>query len=79
MDPLGYPKDSSGFPKDTIRFLGIPEGFLRICQGHLKDLVSIFVERYTYQKVKTALRAIRSGVSDEMVASQVLAEEKAST
>ncbi|MDP6379062.1 MAG: V-type ATPase subunit [Candidatus Thalassarchaeaceae archaeon] len=54
--------------RDLIQVLGF-------CQGHLKDLVSIYVERYTYQKVKTALRAIRSGVSDEMVASQVLAEE----
>mgnify|MGYP001372149256 CR=1 FL=1 len=48
---------------------------LGFCQGHLKDLVSIYVERYTYQKVKTALRAVRSGVSDDMVSSQVLAEE----
>ncbi len=48
---------------------------LGFCQGHLKDLVSIYVERYDYQKVKTSLRAIRSGVSDEMLSSQVLAEE----
>ena len=47
----------------------------RFCQGHLGDLVSIYVERYTYQKVKTALRAVRSGVSDEVVSSQVLPEE----
>mgnify|MGYP006082040951 FL=1 len=48
---------------------------LRFCQGLLGDLVSIYVERYTYQKVKTALRAVRSGVSDEIVSSQVLPEE----
>ncbi len=48
---------------------------LRFCQGNLGDLVSIYVERYTYQKVKTALRAVRSGVSDEVVSSQVLPEE----
>lgn len=48
---------------------------LGFCQGHLKDLVSIYVERYTYQKVKTALRAVRSGVSYDVVASQVLSEE----
>ena len=48
---------------------------LRFCQGSLKDLVSIYVERYAYNKAKTALRAVRSGVSDEFVASQVLPEE----
>lgn len=48
---------------------------LSFCQGHLKGLVGIYVERFTYQKVKTALRAIRSGVSLEAVSSQVLPEE----
>jgi V/A-type H+-transporting ATPase subunit C len=48
---------------------------LGFCQGQLKNLVSIYVERFTYQKVKTALRAIRSGVSLEEVASQVLPEQ----
>ena len=48
---------------------------LGFCQGHLKNLVSIYVERFTYQKVKTALRAIRSGVSLEEVASHVLPEQ----
>ena len=48
---------------------------LSFCQGHLKGLVAIYVERFTYQKVKTALRAIRSGVSLEAVSTQVLPEE----
>lgn len=48
---------------------------LSFCQGHLKGLVGIYVERFTYQKVKTALRAIRSGVSIDVVSSQVLPEE----
>ena len=48
---------------------------LGFCQGHLKGLVSIYVERFTYQKLKTALRAIRSGVSLEIVSSQVLPEQ----
>ena len=43
---------------------------LAFCQGHLKGLVSIYVERFTYQKVKTALRAIHSGVSLEVVSSR---------
>ena len=51
---------------------------LGFCQGHLKNLVSIYVERFTYQKVKTALRAIRSGVSYDHVASQVLPERNES-
>ena len=48
---------------------------LGFCHGHLKGLVSIYVERFTYQKLKTALRAIRSGVSLEIVSSQVLPEQ----
>ena len=48
---------------------------LAFCQGHLKGLVSIYVDRFTYQKVKTALRAIHSGVSLEVVSEQVLPEQ----
>ncbi len=48
---------------------------LGFCQGQLKNLVSIYVDRFTYQKVKTALRAIRCGVSYEHVSEQVLPAE----
>ena len=48
---------------------------LGFCQGYLKGLVSIYTERFTYQKLKAALRAIHGGVSPDVVASQVLPEQ----
>ena len=48
---------------------------LGYCQGDLRDIVSIYVDRFSYQKVKTVLRAIHSGVDYETVAQQVLPEE----
>lgn len=48
---------------------------LHFCQGSLRDLVSIYVDRFGYQKAKTVLRAIRSGVDYDTVAAQVLPEE----
>ncbi len=48
---------------------------LGYCQGNLKQIVSIYVDRFGYQKAKTVLRAIRSGVDYETVAQQVLPEE----
>jgi len=48
---------------------------LGYCQGNLKEVVSIYVDRFGYQKAKTVLRAVRSGVDYETVAHQVLPEE----
>ena len=48
---------------------------LGVCSGSLRDIVAIYVDRFGYQKAKTVLRAIRSGVEFETVAAQVLPEE----
>ena len=45
------------------------------CQGHLKSLVAIYVERFDYEKAKTVLRAINGGASDEIIESQILPSE----
>ena len=51
------------------------ESVLRFCQGRLKSMVAVYVERYSFQNAKTVLRAIHSGANAEMVADQVLPEE----
>tara|TARA_A100001037_G_C15096907_1_gene611938 strand:+ start:651 stop:1715 length:1065 start_codon:yes stop_codon:yes gene_type:complete len=51
------------------------DSVLRFCQGDLKSMVAVYVERFSYQNAKTVLRAIHSGTSVEMVASEVLPEE----
>ncbi|MDG1525962.1 MAG: V-type ATPase subunit [Candidatus Thalassarchaeaceae archaeon] len=51
------------------------DSVLRFCQGRLKSMVAVYVERFSYQNAKTVLRAIHSGASSEMVAGQVLPEE----
>ena len=51
------------------------DSVLRFCQGDLKSMVAVYVERFSYQNAKTVLRAIHSGASVEMVASEVLPEE----
>ena len=48
---------------------------LRFCQGKLKSLVAIYVERFDYDKAKTVLRAINGGASDDMIESQILPSE----
>ena len=50
-------------------------GVLNFCQGHLKSLVAIYVERFDYEKAKTVLRAINGGASDEIIESQILPSE----
>jgi V/A-type H+-transporting ATPase subunit C len=45
------------------------------CQGKLKGMVAVYVERFSYHNAKTVLRAIHSGASIEMVSGQVLPEE----
>ena len=45
------------------------------CQGHLKSLVAIYVERFDYEKAKTVLRAINGGASDEIIERQILPSE----
>ena len=50
-------------------------GVLKFCQGHLKSLVAIYVERFDYEKAKTVLRAINGGASDEVIESQILPSE----
>ena len=51
---------------------------LGFCQGNLRDLVAIYVERFQYEKVKTVLRSVSKGASDEMIADQILPEENPS-
>ena len=48
---------------------------LRFCQGKLKSLVGIYVERFDYEKAKTVLRAVNGGASDEIIESQILPAE----
>lgn len=48
---------------------------MRFCQGHLRSLVAIYVERFDYEKAKTVLRAINGGASDEIIESQILPSE----
>lgn len=50
---------------------------LGFCQGRLKGMVSIYVERFAYQNAKTVLRAVHSGADADLVAGQVLPEENA--
>ncbi|MDP7658472.1 MAG: V-type ATPase subunit [Candidatus Thalassarchaeaceae archaeon] len=51
------------------------DSVLDFCQGNLKGLVAIYVERYHYDKAKTVLRAVHKGASDELIADQILPEE----
>ena len=51
------------------------DSVLRFCQGRLKAMVAVYVERFSYQNAKTVLRAIHSGASSELVSGQVLPEE----
>jgi V/A-type H+-transporting ATPase subunit C len=51
------------------------DSVLGFCQGRLKGMVAVYVDRFSYQNAKTVLRAIHSGASIEMVAGQVLPEE----
>ena len=48
---------------------------LRFCQGHLRALVAIYVERFDYEKAKTVLRAVNGGASDELIETQILPSE----
>ena len=48
---------------------------LRFCQGKLKSLVAVYVERFEYQKAKTVLRAVNGGATDEVIESQILPAE----
>ena len=48
---------------------------MRFCQGHLRSLVAIYVERFDYEKAKTVLRAVNGGASDEVIESQILPSE----
>lgn len=48
---------------------------LRFCQGKLKSLVGVYVERFDYEKAKTVLRAVNGGASDEIIESQILPAE----
>ena len=48
---------------------------LRFCQGHLRSLVAIYVERFDYEKAKTVLRAVNGGASDELIETQILPSE----
>ena len=50
-------------------------GVLRFCQGHLKSLVAIYVNRFDYEKAKTVLRAVNGGASDEVIENQILPSE----
>ncbi len=50
-------------------------GVLRFCQGNLKSLVAIYVERFDYEKAKTVLRAVNGGASDEIIETQILPSE----
>ena len=48
---------------------------LRFCQGPLKSIVSIYIERFSYEKAKTVLRSVNGGCSDELIESQILPSE----
>jgi vacuolar-type H+-ATPase subunit C/Vma6 len=48
---------------------------MRFCQGQLKSLVAIYVERFAFEKAKTVLRAINGGASDEVIENQILPSE----
>lgn len=48
---------------------------MKFCQGPLKSIVSIYVERFAYEKAKTVLRAVNGGCSDELIESQILPSE----
>jgi|TARA_B100001996_G_scaffold161988_1_gene123521 V/A-type H+-transporting ATPase subunit C len=48
---------------------------MRFCQGPLKSIVAIYVERFSYEKAKTVLRAVNGGCSDELIESQILPSE----
>jgi len=48
---------------------------MRFCQGPLKSIVSIYVDRFAYEKAKTVLRAVNGGCSDELIESQILPSE----
>jgi|TARA_B110000495_G_scaffold202369_1_gene222313 V/A-type H+-transporting ATPase subunit C len=48
---------------------------MRFCQGPLKSIVAVFVERFAYDKAKTVLRAVNGGASDELIESQILPSE----
>ncbi len=50
-------------------------GVLKFCQGHLKSLVAIYVERFDYEKAKTVLRAVNGGASDKVIEEQILPSE----
>ena len=50
-------------------------GVMRFCQGNLKSLVAIYVERFEYEKAKTVLRAVNGGASDEIIETQILPSE----
>ncbi|MAJ19176.1 MAG: hypothetical protein CMA06_04985 [Euryarchaeota archaeon] len=51
------------------------DSVLDFCQGNLKGLVAIYVERFHYEKAKTVLRAVNKGASDGLIADQILPEE----
>ena len=48
---------------------------MKFCQGPLKSIVSIYVERFAYEKAKTVLRAVNGGCSDELIEAQILPSE----
>ena len=48
---------------------------LRFCQGKLKSLVAVYVERFEYQKANTVLIAVNGGASHEVIESQILPAE----
>ncbi|MEE3082810.1 MAG: V-type ATPase subunit [Candidatus Thermoplasmatota archaeon] len=50
---------------------------LGFCQGRLKGMVSVYVDRFSYHNAKTVLRAVHSGADVDLVATQVLPEENA--
>ena len=50
-------------------------GVMRFCQGRLKALVAIYVERFDYEKAKTVLRAVNGGTNDEIIETQILPSE----
>jgi V/A-type H+-transporting ATPase subunit C len=48
---------------------------LKFCQGPLKSIVSIYIERFSYEKAKTVLRSVNGGCSDDLIESQILPSE----
>ncbi|MAV59667.1 MAG: hypothetical protein CND89_00980 [Marine Group II euryarchaeote MED-G38] len=48
---------------------------LKFCQGPLKSIVAIYIERFSYEKAKTVLRSVNGGCSDELIESQILPSE----